>query len=60
MWYKWAQKQVSEWEIPPDQWGISKKQVENMINRIKALSKNYRFYFKKAPCFSLRDELKYY
>lgn len=41
MWYKWAQKQVSEWEIPPDQWGISKKQVENMINRIKALSKNY-------------------
>lgn len=40
MWYKWAQEQP-EWEITPDQWGISHQQVADMIRRTTNLVKPY-------------------
>lgn len=38
MWYKWSQEQFEEWETPPDQWGLSRSHVEDMIARVKGAS----------------------
>jgi len=39
MWYRWSQEQ--EFETPPDQWGISSKQVDDMIQRIRGAYGHY-------------------
>lgn len=41
MWYKWAQEKIEEWKIPPEQWGISQKQVDDMIQRLRGTSAHH-------------------